>query len=284
MFVVGAFPALLALIIRARLREPQRWLEMKAAKKTGSLHAEIGSYVELFGHPRWRKNAIRGMLLACAGVIGLWGIGFFSIDLLRSIFRKVFEAQGMTGVALNGKITVWTGLASFMLQLGAFIGMFSYGRLTQNIGRKPAFAAALIAAFFSTVMVFWYLKPAGAPADSTFWSEAACFHQIFWMMPIMGACQLALFAGYAIYFPELFPVHLRSTGTSFCYNVGRFLAATGPTFLGLLTSKVFYENAEPLRNAGVTMCVVFILGLIVLPFLPETRGQPLPEDERGQIH
>ena len=43
----------------------------------------------------------------------------------------------------------------------------------------------------------------------------------------MGACQLALFAGFAIYLPELFPTRLRSTGTSFCYNVGRFVAAFG---------------------------------------------------------
>ena len=44
----------------------------------------------------------------------------------------------------------------------------------------------------------------------------------------MGFCQLALFGGYAIYFPELFPTRLRSTGTSFCYNVGRLVAAVRP--------------------------------------------------------
>ena len=48
----------------------------------------------------------------------------------------------------------------------------------------------------------------------------------------MGFFQLSLFSGYAIYFPELFPTHLRSTGTSFCYNVGRFVAASGPALLG----------------------------------------------------
>ena len=57
----------------------------------------------------------------------------------------------------------------------------------------------------------------------------------------MGFCQLALFGGYAIYFPELFPTRLRSTGTSFCYNVGRFVAAIGPFTLGFLTSKVFAD-------------------------------------------
>src|SRR6202008_692853 len=99
------------------------------------------------------------------------------------------------------------------------------------------------------------------------------------MIPLMGFFQLALFGGDAIYFPELFPTRLRSTGTSFCYNVGRLLAAVGPAMLGYLTSNVFagYPAPYPLRYAGVTMCSVFALGLIALPFLPETKGRPLPE-------
>jgi hypothetical protein len=92
-----------------------------------------------------------------------------------------------------------------------------------------------------------------------------------------GIVGLALFGGYAIYFPELFPTRLRSTGTSFCYNVGRLVAAAGPSVLGLLTSRVFRGYHEPMRYAGVAMCSVFLLGLLALPFAPETRGQPLPE-------
>src|SRR5690606_2483002 len=84
--------------------------------------------------------------------------------------------------------------------------------------------------------------------------------------------------------PELFPTHLRSTGISFCYNVGRFIAASGPALLGLLTSEVYNEQPEPMRYAGLTMCSVFLFGLLVLPFAPETRNQPLPEDQRGPAH
>jgi MFS family permease len=96
-------------------------------------------------------------------------------------------------------------------------------------------------------------------------------------MMLMGFCQLALFGGDAIYFPELFPTRLRNTGTSFCYNVGRLVAAAGPVSLGLLTSRVFVDYAEPLRHAGVAMCAVFLVGLLALPFAPETKGLPLPE-------
>ena len=95
----------------------------------------------------------------------------------------------------------------------------------------------------------------------------------------MGFCQLALFGGYAIYFPELFPTRLRSTGTSFCYNVGRFVAAVGPFGLGMLASDVFggYGELASLRYAGICMTAVLLLGLVVIPFAPETCGQPLPE-------
>jgi hypothetical protein len=75
----------------------------------------------------------------------------------------------------------------------------------------------------------------------------------------------------------LFPTRLRSTGTSCCYNVGRLIAAVGPFALGMLTSQVYAGTDEPMRYAGITMCSVFLLGLAVLPWAPETMGQPLPE-------
>ena len=79
---------------------------------------------------------------------------------------------------------------------------------------------------------------AAAATAITFWFLDA-FWQIFVLIPIMGFCQLALFGGYAIYFPELFPTRLRSTGTSFCYNVRPAGRRRRPSVKGLLTSRVF---------------------------------------------
>jgi MFS family permease len=262
MFVVGTVPALLALFVFWRLREPERW-RTAAAKYT--MRERLAFYFgELFRNPRWSKNAVIGLLLASSGILGLWGIGFFSIDLVRYIFRERFTAEGLPRTAVTFYEDTWAGWTSVTLNIGAFLGIYAFSYVTHYIGRLRAFAISFVLAMLSTAYVFWNFQNVT---------------DIFTMIPVMGFCQLALFGGYAIYFPELFPTRLRSTGTSFCYNVARFIAAAGPAALGLLTDRVFegYPHPQPLRYAGVVMCAVFLIGLLTLPFAPETKGQPLPE-------
>ncbi|MGV3605628.1 MAG: MFS transporter [Planctomycetaceae bacterium] len=270
MFVVGTLPALLAILIRRNLKEPEQWAK-QAGQRKGNI---LSSFGELLSDARWRKNALIGLTLGFAGVVGLWGIGFFTFDLLSNVLRARFEAEGIPKEQIAPKIAFWTGMTSIFQNFGAFFGVYGFSYLAHYLGRRTSFAIAFLAAMCSTAYVF------------AFFSN---FHEVFWLIPIMGFCQLSLFGGFAIYFPELFPTRLRSTGTSFCYNVGRFVAAAGPLTLGLLTRKVFtvengyfiLENGAKvstgMRWAGVTMCSVFILGLLILPFAPETKGKPLPE-------
>ncbi len=262
MFLVGALPALLALLVRWKLKEPEQWQRMKAESK-GTSRA-VGSYAAIFRDPRWRHNALVGLVLACTGVIALWGIVFFVFDLVGSVMAKELAAQGLTGDDLKGAVGQWKGTASLMLNIGAFTGMLAFTSFTQRTNRRTAFAVAFVGAGITTALTFWLLRDP--------W-------HIFVLVPLMGFFMLGIFGGYAIYFPELFPTSLRSTGTSFCYNVGRFLAASGPWTIALLSSDRFFgQTDEPLRYAGLTMCSVFIVGLIALPFAPETKGKPLPED------
>jgi MFS family permease len=265
MFVLGVLPALLVVFIFLYLKEPERWRKMAAEE---SIAARLGAYRrELFGNPRWARNAIIGLLLASSGIVGLWAIGFFSIDLQRGIFRAQGIQDGLVDApgdkALTFHVDLWAGWTSMMLNLGAFFGIYAFSLLAARTGRRPAFALSFILALLSTALVFWKL---------------ASIADIFWMIPLMGFCQLALFGGYAIYFPELFPTRLRSTGISFCYNGARFVAAAGPTVLGLLRKEVFgWAGDYAMRYAGLTMCGIFLVGLLALPFAPETKGHPLPE-------
>lgn len=258
-FLIGTIPAVIALIVRRRLKEPERWTVTEGQKR--------GSYQELFGDPRWRYNAIIGLIIGFAAVVGLWGIGFFGVQLAMTVIRQNFTAEGLVGAELDGKVKIWGGLYSFFLNVGAAFGMIFFGYLAQRLNRRTAFLLAFIAAMITTATMFWKF-------DS--------IQMVFWLTPLMGFCLLSLFAVLAIYFPELFPTRLRSTGTSFCYNVGRFVAALGPGTLGFLIDNVFskeqgYSAIEGYRYAGVVMCSVFLIGIAVLPFAPETKGKPLPE-------
>ncbi len=265
MFVVGTLPALLALLIMRRLKEPERW---RAVAVSDELGQQLGSLRELFGTPRWRHNALVGLALAFAGVVGLWGVGFFNVDLTRRVLRPAFADQGLSGAALDSKVLYWVSITSLVQNIGGFFGIQGYLWLTTRTTRRFAFAVSFLAAAASTALNFLLVgKLYGA-------------YDVLWLAPLMGACQLSMFGGYAIYLPELFPTRLRSTGTSFCYNMGRFVAAVGPFALGFLTGHVFagLENeAARYRAAGALMCSVFLLGLLALPYAPETKGRPLPE-------
>jgi MFS family permease len=265
MFLVGAIPAFLCVFIQMRLKEPEKWVQARAAGRAAGV--KFGSYATLLGDPRWRSPALLGMVLCVAGVIGLWGIGFFSPELVGDVIKASLVKEGVPEAEIAGRQQYWIGVNSIVQNLGAFVGMLLFTKLAQSMGRKAAFALGYVAALVVTVAYFQLFNG----------------RDDIWMSAVMGGCQLALFAGFAIYLPELFPTSLRSTGTSFCYNVGRFVAATGPFTLGALQAALKAGATTPeaklaaFRNACSYMSAIFLLGLVVLAFLPETKDRPLPE-------
>jgi MFS family permease len=265
MFVIGALPALLAVAIRWKLKEPEAW--QHAVAEGVETHQRAGSLTDLFGDPRWRRNAFVGLALAVPGVVGLWGIGFFTFDFARALYRPHYEALGLSEEEIRGKLTRLVGIISILQNLGGACGIYAFKTVTAHWGRRKSFSIAFLLALTATAATFWFL------------GKVTGINDVFWMIPVMGFCQLTLFGGYAIYFPELFPTRLRSTGTSFCYNVGRYIAALGPLTMGQLIENVYGHHGQIMawRYTGVTMSMFFLLGLLALPFAPETKDQPLPE-------
>jgi len=259
MFLAGAIPAFLCVFILARLREPEKWMAARAAGVKAGV--KFGSYFSLLKHPTWSKHAWLGLILCSSGIVGLWGIGNFHPKIVRSIIESHLAADHLSPAALASKKAYWSSLGLLLQNIGGFFGMLSLAKFAQVKGRRPAFVVALLLSFVCTQMVFRYLRD---------------IDQIFWMLPLMGFGQYAVFGVYAIYLPELFPTSLRSTGTSFCYNFGRLVAATAPFTIGRIT-KSLGGNIEGFRTAGLWVSLVLLLGIFVLPFLPETKGRPLPE-------
>jgi len=248
LFFVGIVPSLLIVPIIFVLKEPEAWLRAKAeAASSGGVRSSIGSPVELFRHPRWRKNTLVGLLLGVSGMIGLWGIGFFSPELISTALRG--ETQAVVDRV--------RGLGTALQDVGSFFGMVTFTMIAAFLSRRIAFLGALLLSMTVTAFVFTSLHSA---------SDA------YWMLPMMGFAQLAVFAGYSIYFPELFPTRLRGTGVGFCYNTVRYLAAPAPILFGYLATVMSF------RTAAVLMSSVYLIGTVALIWAPETKGTPLPED------
>jgi MFS family permease len=266
MFLIGAVPALLVIATGTYLREPDRWLQAKAEGRLPQGNI-FGPYVGLLTDRRWRRNLIIGALLASTGVVGLWAIGEYAPDLQRKVFETYYTESSpspLSPAELKSKVTNAISISYILNMLGAGVGMWIFTKLAQWYGRRPAFAIGYVAALITTLLVYWKMN---SPTDA------------YWMMPLMGAAQLSVFAGFAIYLPELFPSQFRSTGTSFCYNLGRFAAAAGSLFSAKLATGVYGHFGSPLmeRYSAMTMCAIFLIGLLTLPFAPETKDQPLPE-------
>ena len=93
------------------------------------------------------------------------------------------------------------------------------------------------------------------------------------VLPVFGFLTLGMHAGYAIYFPELYPTRLRGTGTGFCFNAGRIIAAP------ILLSMGWFQKQFDLDLVGAAslLSLLYLVVVVILPFAPETKGQDLPE-------
>jgi MFS family permease len=293
LFVVGVLPALLVVVIRLRLREPDSWL--RARQQQDELHKQLGDLGEIFRNPQLRHHTLVGMTLGMAGQIGLWGIGFWSPELIRGAqleqraqeaklvrtigdqpdplrmsLRQLAAATSSTDALALAREEQWRTIddgyvakATMLQDLAGMCGIYAFTLLTARVGRRPAFAFSYLAALAATVFTFRSLS-SGSDA--------------LWMIPILGFCVSSVYGGFAIYFPELYPTRLRSTGTGLCYNVARYVTALGPLTLAKLT--VLYSqtgHSLPLRPAAITLALVYLVGLAVLPWTPETRGRRLPD-------
>jgi len=255
LFFVGVLPALLVVPILFVLKEPEAWLRSKqnAAGNTQKPR-ELGSISVLLRERRWRRNLLVGIGLGLSGMAGLWGIGFFSPELISAALKG--EPQ-----MIVDRVRGW-GTAT--QDLGSFCGMLSFTFVATYVGRRVAFAAAFGLCLASTIYVFNALHTV---------------NDAYWMLALMGFAQLSVFGGYSIYFPELFPTRLRGTGIGLCYNTVRYLAAGFPVLL-VSMNQWFLDRgvAEPFRKSATILSFVFLLGLVALIWAPETKGQPLPED------
>lgn len=245
-YLLGVIPALLVLWVRISIREPESWKQAKVTKAD-----RLGSYSDLLGNPRWRWRAICGAGLAMVGLATFWGVVVAGQDLAAHLLKRLGDPEW------SRKSIIAFG---YVQTAGAGLGMLAFGPLSARWGRRRTFAVMHVAALVMTPVVCWL------PSSMMSYGLLLC------LLPVFGFFAQGIHAGYAVYFPELFPTHLRATGAGFCFNTGRILAA--PVLIWL---SAFMKAELDLRLAITCLGGFFLLGLVFLAFLPETKGEDLPE-------
>jgi MFS family permease len=247
LFVVGIAPALVALLVRLWVKEPERWV--KAQEQERQLGgAGSDKLAELF-RPDLRRSTLVGSGLAFVAVFGLWGATNWTPTLVRSLpeFQGVQAATTTTCVS-------W---ATILLNAGALVGYLSFGPLADRWGRRAAFAVMCVGSLIMLPVAF--LTPRS-------------YANVLLLLPLLGFFNNGIFSGFPIYLPELYPTRLRATGAGFCFNVGRILASAAPFLTGFLVAAL-----GGFGRAASAIALIYLLGLLILPFAPETKGKPLPE-------
>jgi MFS family permease len=260
-FFGGAIPAFLALVVRLGLHEPEVWVAAKKKAAAGAAASttrlRTGSLAAVFGEPELRRRLLLATGLAIVGIFAYWGTNFW----VNSRFTELLRAQG----AEPGAIASGVRRGLIVLNLGNMTGFLSFIPLTNRLGRRTAFALFHIGAVIS--------MPAAYLLSNDYTTGLILFF-------VAGLFTSGIYSGYTIYFPELFPTRVRATGASFCYNVGRIVAAPGPVLMGWLTGAL--QNSVPagqtIAYAGAIMGCFYVLAFAFIPFLPETRGIDLDRD------
>jgi MFS family permease len=245
-FVVGVAPAVVALFVRMWVKEPDRWLKARDEEKARP--ATKPKLIELFS-PTLRRQTLVGSGLAFVAVFGLWGATNWTPTLLRALP----ELKALDPAAINSRISY----AMMVLNVGALVGYLTFGPLADRFGRRAIFGLMCIG---SLVML-----------PVTFLTPRSYLHVLL-LLPLLGYFNNGIFSGFPIYLPELYPTRLRATGTGFCFNVGRVLASVGPFLTGWLVTAL-----GGFGRAASAIALIYLVGLCLLPFAPETKGKPLPE-------
>jgi MFS family permease len=144
---------------------------------------------------------------------------------------------------------------------GQIIGGFTGGLLAGWLGNKTSYRLLCITAWASVVALFGLNDQFG-------W-------QMVWMGAFAGLFVTAFFGWLPKFLPELFPTRIRATGQGFTFNFGRIFAGVGVLGTGLLTRGFGGDY----QKATMAMATVYLLGLIVIQFAPETGGRMLSDEE-----
>lgn len=259
MYFIGVLPALITFWLIRNIPESPRWEESNRQRQAARELRRQGAVlkgedaaivrftlIDMFAEPAVRMRLIVTFIMSLSVTIGYWGVSSF----VPSYVGSVATAAGLAAQR-------WVGLAGLLQNIGALLGFFSFGFLADAVGRKPTTIFYYLLCLIVTPIVYLWVKN---------------IYLLLLVFAVFGFFTQGVFSWTAVWLPELFPTRMRATAAGFIFNVPRLISFVAPLIAGSLIVS--------LGGYGKTASIVglfYILGLIAVPFLPETKGKPLPE-------
>ena len=261
MYLIGVLPALLTFWIRRNIPESPQWeasnqrrraayhLRRQGAALDGEDVALVRfTLVDMFAEPAVRGRLFLTFVMSLSVTIGYWGVSTF----VPSYVGSVAEAAGLAAPR-------WAALAGLVQNIGALCGFVCFGFLADAWGRKPTTLLFYLMCLVLTPVVYLWVHD---------------IHVLLFAFAVFGFFIQGTFSWTPIWLPELFPTRMRATAAGFIFNAPRLISAAAPLIAGTIIA-----GLGGYSRAATIVGLFYILGLIAAPFLPETKGQPLPEAE-----
>jgi MFS family permease len=176
-------------------------------------------------------------------------LGFWAISSWVPTYAATLAPDQRTGVYYAS----WAGM---LYAIGEILGCIAFGFLAEAVGRRGTLIFYLVGSVLITPVVFLWVKD---PLT------------VILLQIVNGFLTGGLYGWFAVHPPEIFPTSIRSTAISLIFNSARFLAMFGPILASSLIA--FFGGYGP---AATTLASVFVIGIVGVLFLPETKGKPLP--------
>src|SRR5215510_7921688 len=259
LYLVGVLPALLTLWIRTSIPESAMWERIDARRREARARQRSGAAmapedraltrftaVDLFSDPEIRRRTIIALLLSLTTTLAWWGISSWLPPYAASLAAKA-----------NLPPQQWAAYAGMAYNFGGVLGYICLGFLADWVGRRPTAMLYFAMAFVMTPVLF-------------LWTDD--LHLLLLAAAINAFFTLGQYSWMPVWLPELFPTRSRATGIAFVFNAPRFIAFLGPLFAGTLIVQF-----GGFGKAAMIFACIYFLGFVAAPFLPETKGRPLPE-------
>jgi MFS family permease len=248
MFVVGGLPALFVVLIQRGMHEPARWEEGRS--KSGKKQTVRKAFLAIFS-PQYRLRTVLNLMYQLVSTIGLWAGSVYVPTAIIYLARSEYPPSDASRLASYG---------TAILSIGTILGALIVPAIADRLGRRgnqAIFYALMLVAILVTFGYVFYL-----PAHALKWFMLCLF-----FLGVGGANYTA----YSFWMPEQYDTQCRASALAFAQNVGRFVGA-GATFL----VGVGVSHYQTLGFPVAMTAFAFVIGLLLLPFGIETKGQPLP--------